>query len=203
MVGSCILGRIVVAYLCFDMILCNSRSLNMNFLIAQAMGIFSTVAAICCVQARTAGFILLGQFLANAFSGISYGLLGSLSGAWVCILAAVHSMLISVVNKLEDYRRKKWVTAISAVFSVAYVAGSVLTYAQWPDIISCICALLFVVTIAQRDAGKMRNVMLISMSLWVIFDIAMGAYTNITTHASTILSILTAKFRLDRKNKNT
>ena len=173
----------------------------MNFLIAQAMGILSTIAAICCVQARTAGFILLGQFLANAFSGISYGLLGSLSGAWVCILAAVHSLLISAVNKRQTADRKKLVAIISVIFSLAYVAGSVLTYAQWPDIISCICALLFVATIAQEDAGKMRNVMLISMSLWVIFDITMGAYTNIITHASTILSILTAKLRLDRKKQ--
>ena len=47
----------------------------------------------------------------------------------------------------------------------------------------------------------MRNVMLVSMSLWVIFDIAVGGYTNIITHASTIVSILTAKLRLDRKRE--
>lgn len=173
----------------------------MNFLMAQAMGILSTIAAVCCVQSRTAKFILLGQFLANAFSGISYGLLGSLSGAWVCLLAAVHSVLISLVNRKQPDVRDKMVLVISIVFSAAYVAGSFLTYAQWPDLISCVCALLFVVTIAQQDAGKMRNVMLLSMSLWVIFDIAMGAYTNIITHGSTILSILTAKFRLDRKRE--
>lgn len=174
----------------------------MSFLIAQVLGIFSTIAAICCVQARTAAGVLLGQFLANAFSGISYGLLGSLSGAWVCILAAVHSLLISLINKRQGANRKKLVTLISVLFSAAYVIGSALTYAQWPDIISCICALLFVMTIAQEDAGKMRNVMLVSMSLWVIFDIAMGAYTNIITHASTIVSILTAKLRLDRKKNS-
>ena len=56
-------------------------------------------------------------------------------------------------------------------------------------------------TIAQEDAGKMRNVMLVSMSLWVIFDIAVGAYTNIITHGSTIVSLITAKIRLDREKK--
>ena len=173
----------------------------MNFLIAQIMGIFSTVSAIFCVQAKTAGGILLGQFLANGFSGISYGLLGSLSGAWICILAAVQSVLVGILNKLQPEKRKKWILVSSVIFSLFYVAGGIAAYAQWPDILSCICALLFVVTIIQQDAGKMRNVMLISMTLWVIFDIAMGAYTNIITHASTILSILTAKFRLDRKQK--
>jgi hypothetical protein len=169
------------------------------FVIAQILGIFSTVAAILCVQARSAGGVLLGQILANGFSGLSYGLLGSLSGAWVCILASVHSVLISCVRKFDAARSKKWILGISVVFAIAYVAGSAVTYTRWPDAISCICALLFVLTIAQEDASKMRNVMLISMSLWVFFDISVGAYTNIITHASTIVSIITAKIRLDKK----
>ena len=169
------------------------------FWIAQFFGILSTIAAILCVQARTAGGVLLGQILANGFSGLSYGLLGSISGAWVCILAAVHSVLISFVRKLEDSLRKRLIILISVIFAIAYVAGTVLTYHQWADIISCICALLFVLTIAQEDASKMRNVMLVSMALWVLFDISVGAYTNIITHASTIVSIITAKLRLDKK----
>lgn len=173
----------------------------MQFMIAQFMGIFSAVAAIMCVQARQAAFVLLGQFLANAFSGLSYGLLGSLSGAWICLLAAIHSVLISLANRKPDQQRNRMVRIISVFFSAAYLIGSVVTYTQWTDIISGICALLFVVTVSQKEAGNMRNVMLVSMSLWVIFDIAVGAYTNIITHASTIVSILTAKLRLDRKRE--
>ena len=169
------------------------------FLLAQIFGIFSTFAAILCVQARTAGGVLLGQILANGFSGLSYGLLGSLSGAWVCILASVHSVLISFIRKLDESRRNKLLLLVSVVFAIAYVVGSIVTFTRWPDAISCVCALLFVLTIAQEDASKMRNVMLISMSLWVFFDISVGAYTNIITHASTIVSIITAKIRLDKK----
>lgn len=170
------------------------------FLIAQICGILSTIAAILCVQARTSGGVLLGQILANGFSGLSYGLLGSLSGAWVCILAAVHSILISFLGKKDTSLRGKWVPVISVIFAIAYVVGSVMTYSRWPDAISCICALLFVITIAQENAGKMRNVMLVSMSLWVVFDISVGAYTSIITHGATIVSILTAKMRLDKKS---
>ena len=169
------------------------------FLLAQIFGIFSTFAAILCVQARTAGGVLLGQIPANGFSGLSYGLLGSFSGAWVCILAAVHSVLISFIRKLDESRRNKLILLVSVVFAIAYVVGSIVTFTRWPDAISCVCALLFVLTIAQEDASKMRNVMLISMSLWVFFDIFVGAYTNIITHASTIVSIITAKIRLDQK----
>lgn len=168
------------------------------FLIAQVFGILSTLAAILCVQARSPGGVLLGQILANAFSGLSYGLLGSLSGAFICAMAAVHSVLISCLRKRDLPVQKKWIPVISVLFALVYVVGSVITYSRWPDVISCVCALLFVLTIAQEDASKMRNVMLVSMSLWIIFDISVGAYTNIITHGSTILSILTAKIRLDK-----
>ena len=126
---------------------------------AQICGLISTVAAILCVQARTANGVLLGQILANGFSALSYGLLGSISGAWVCLLAAVHSILISRIQK-RNSERKKWTALLSIIFAIAYIAGSVITYTRWPDVISCICALLFVVTIAQEDAARMRNVML-------------------------------------------
>lgn len=170
------------------------------FLIAQLFGIGSTFAAILCVQARTSAGVLIGQILANGFSALSYGFLGSLSGAWVCLLASVHSVLISAVRKGDSSVMKKRILMISVVFAIAYIAGSLITYSHWPDMISCICALLFVLTIAQEDASKMRNVMLLSMSLWVLFDISVGAYTSIITHGSTILSILTAKLRLDTKH---
>ena len=94
--------------------------------------------------------------------------------------------------------KKKGILIISIIFAIAYVAGSAATYSRLPDVISCICALLFVLTIAQEDASGMRNVMLVSMSLWILFDISVGAYTNVITHGSTILSILTAKMRLDK-----
>lgn len=171
----------------------------MNFFIAQVLGIFSSLAAIGCVQARSAKFVLLGQFLANGSLGLSYGLLGSLSGAWVCILAMVHSLVISVVNEKAAERRDGLIRVISVLFSLAYVAGFAVTYARWPDLIACICALLFVVTVAQKDASGMRNVMLLSMTLWIIFDICVGGYTNIIAHGATIVSLIAAKLRLDRK----
>ena len=169
------------------------------FLIAQAFGILSAIATILCVQARSSRGVLFGQILANGFSALSYGLLGSFSGAWICFLGAIHSFIISLLGKGKVKNRKAWILVISIVFALGYVAGSVVTYTRWPDLISCFCALLFVIIIAQEEASKMRNVMLLSMSLWVVFDISVGAYTNIITHGSTVVSILMAKLRLDKK----
>ena len=156
------------------------------------------MTALLCVQAKEAKMILLGQFVCNLLSAACYGLLGSFSGAWVCILATVHTLMISLVNRNEPAQRQKRVRIISVLFSAAYILGTIWTYSSWPDVITGICALLFVMTISQEKAGKMRSVMILSMSLWVVFDIAVGAYTNVITHGSTIVSILSAKVRLDR-----
>ena len=168
------------------------------FLAAQLLGIFSTLAAILCVQARSARGVLLGQILANGFSGLSYALLGSFSGAWICFLAAFHSFLVTYRRKQYSSRRKNWIILVSVVFAAAYLWGAIISYSHWSDIISTICALLFVLTIAQEDASKMRNVMFFSMSLWIVFDFSVGAYTNVITHGSTIVSLISAKLRLDQ-----
>ena len=175
----------------------------MAFYLAQLAGGLSTVAALLCVQAREAKMLLLGQFAANLLSAACYGLLGSLSGAWVCVLAAVQSALIFLANRKEPVERQKRVRIISVLFSAAYVLGTVWTYSSWPDVITCICALLFVITISQEKAGQMRTVMILSMSLWIVFDLAVGAYASILTHGSTLISLLLARFRLDRKTCGT
>ena len=174
----------------------------MAFYIAQLGGGLSTVTALLCVQAKEAKMLLLGQFASNLLSAACYGLLGSLSGAWVCILAAIQTLLISFANRKEAVQRQKYVRMIGVIFSAAFILGTVWTYSSWPDVISCICALLFVITISQEKAGQMRTIMILSMSLWIVFDIAVGAYTSILTHGSTLASLLIARLRLDRKERS-
>jgi len=174
----------------------------MSFYIAQLAGGLSTITALLCVQAKEATILLLGQFMSNILSAVCYGLLGSLSGAWVCVLAAVQTLLISRLNKMEPAQRRNGVRITSVIFSAAFILGTVWTYSNWPDVISCICALLFVITISQEKAGQMRTVMIFSMSLWLVFDLAVGAYTSLLTHGATLASLLIARFRLDRKKCN-
>lgn len=171
----------------------------MLFYIAQLAGILSCAAAALSVQARKPGAILLGQFLSNVLCALCYGLLGSLSAAVVCLLASVHSVLIYIANKRDDTQRKRAVTAISILFSVAYVVATALTYTRWPDAISGLCALLYTLSVAQKEASKMRVVILANLALWLVIDVAVGAYASILTHGLTILSTILAMLRLDKK----
>lgn len=171
----------------------------MNYILAQVIGVIVAVISLSCVQFKDKRFILAGQFFNNFLFGVSWALLGGLSGAWICLLASVQLLILHFVDKSQPqvvFRRKLIVTAI---FASAYITGTCIVYKGWPDIVVCTCAMLFSLSIIQRNASRMRSVMFCNTILWIIYDLALGAYANMITHCLTIISLITAKLRLDRK----
>ena len=172
----------------------------MNFIIAQFVGILGGIVSVGCVQFKNERILLGGQFLGNALLALNLGLLGSLSGAWICILASIQTLIIYCINKNCKESAYKNKVIVSILFAAAYLVGTIFTYRVWSDIIVCICAFLYTLTIFQKDSGKMRTVLIINMCLWVFYDFMVGAYTNILSHGFTLLSAATAKLRLDKKH---
>ena len=81
----------------------------MNFIIAQWVGIITTVVALLSVQFKRVELILIGQIISNLLVALSYWLLGGMSGAWICILAAVQTVIIFFLDKanIQNKSRKK------------------------------------------------------------------------------------------------
>ena len=175
----------------------------MSYVLAQVIGVIVAIISLSCVQFKDKRFILAGQFLNNFLFGVSWALLGGLAGAWICLLASVQILVLHFVGKEQTqtaFRRKLVVTAI---FASAYITGTCIVFKGWPDLIVCTCAMLFSLSIIQRNASRMRSVMFCNMILWIIYDLALGAYANMITHCLTIISLITAKLRLDRKLRST
>lgn len=171
----------------------------MTFLIAQIIGVVTAIIAIGCVQFKNEKILLIGYFLSNILTATSCGLLGGLAGAWICLVAAVQTLIVYFVNKKDLETARKGRRIVAAVFAVIYIVGTIITFSNWPDIVVCVCALLYTTTVVQENSGRMRTATAFNMALWIIYDITIGAYTNIITHALTLVSTLTAKIRLDRK----
>ena len=173
----------------------------MNFIIAQWLGIITTVVALLSVQFKRMELILIGQIVSNVLVALSYWLLGGLSGAWICILAAVQTLIIFFLDRsnLKNKNRKKEMLLV--LFVMAYVIGTMIVYVDWRDIVAGVCAVLFVLAIVQSESGKLRIIMMVNALLWIIYDYKTKAYTNILTHGLELLSILIAMVRLDRKSK--
>lgn len=174
----------------------------MSFVIAQILGLVATVTSISVYQFKNEKIILLGQFLTNFFMAVNFGLLGGLSAAWICMVAAFETLLIFLVNKKCKTRKKLVKNTIVVIAMLIFLAGTIVTYSGWPDILTCICAFLYTVSVAQEDSGKIRSIMLFNASLWIIYDITLGAWTSIITHVLTLGSIIAGMVRLDRKKQD-
>lgn len=173
----------------------------MSFIIAQILGLVATVTSISVYQFKNEKIILLGQFLTNLFMAINFGLLGGLSAAWICMVAAFETLLMFLINKKCQKNKKTIKNVLVILFLIVFIIGTFVTYGGWPDILVCICAVLYTLSVAQEESGKIRSIMFFNAALWIIYDITLGAWTSIITHGLTLASIIAGMVRLDRKKK--
>ncbi len=171
----------------------------MNFIIGQFFSLVSLGVSIVIVQFKNVKYVLLGEILCNFTIALSYVFLGGLSGAWICIVGGVQALIIYLANKHDLAKGKR--NILTVLFAAAYVIGTVVVYRGWSDILSCACALLYIMAIIQTDSAKYRRFMAANSCLWIIYDFAVLAYVNIITHGMLLVSLIVAMIRLDRKTK--
>lgn len=171
----------------------------MNFIIGQIISIVALIIAVVIAQFKDVKHILIGEIVSNLSVALSFVFLGGLSGAWICIVAAIQTLIIYFANKHNLAQNKRNILTI--VFAIAYVVGTIIVYQGWSDIISCACALLYIMAIIQTDSAKYRWFMAANSLLWVIYDFNAAAYVNIVTHGMLLVSLIVAKIRLDWKKE--
>ena len=171
--------------------------MNISFIIAQCLGLLTTLLAVVSVQFKNVRLILISQIIMNLLVAVNYALLGGLSGAWICILATLQTTITFFIDKYCSKNPERIHNILLPFFTAGYIIGTVIVYKDWNDIVSCVCAILFVLAILQTDSSKYRKIIILNALLWVIYDITTMAYTSILTHGLEAVSILIAMIRLD------
>ena len=164
------------------------------FYIAQAMGILATICAVITMQFKNLRNILFGQIFSNLLIATNYILLGGVSGAAVCILASGQTAWIYFYNK----KQKSFPVPINICFMIGYIIVSGMSFAGFSSVLSCAAALLYALSMTQKNAKMCRMFMLVNSVIWIVYDCYTGAYTAFLTHGFLIASILFAMIRLDR-----
>ena len=172
----------------------------MNFIIAQIISIIALIISIVIVQFKDVKHILLGEIASNLTIALSFAFLGGLSGAWICIVASIQTLIIYFANKHNVEPKKKDILTIS--FAVVYIIGTIIVYQNWGDIVSCACSLLYIMAIIQTKPQKYRFYMSANSILWIIYDILTAAYVNIITHGLLLISLFIAMFLAQKKEQN-
>lgn len=172
----------------------------MDFIIGQMISIAALIISVAITQLKDVKHILLGEIASNLTVALSYVFLGGMSGAWICITAVVQTIIIYWANKRELPVEKRNLLVI--IFVAAYIIGTVVVYQGWSDVVSCACALLYVLVIIQKETKKCRWFMAANCFLWIIYDFSTAAYVNIITHGILLISLLIAMVRLDWKKSS-
>lgn len=173
----------------------------MNFVIAQWVGVLCTLIALIGVQFKNINHILVTQILTNLLSVVSFGLLGGLSGAWICLVAIVQTVVMFRFNQSSRAGDKRLRRRLAAIFCSVYVLGTVFVYKGWGDLVSGTCAVIFALAVVQENSDKFRGIFLVNGILWMIYDLTTGAYTNMLMHGMSFVSTLTAIIRFRRGRK--
>lgn len=92
----------------------------MAFYIAQAISVLTALVAVFMVQFKTMEKILVGQIMANVLTASTYFLLGGFSGAGICFIAILQSVIMFLLAKKrkasEAARNSRFCWIISCVF---------------------------------------------------------------------------------------
>lgn len=170
----------------------------MEFLISQICGIAASMAAIISMQIKSIKGVLAWNLTCNLMSGLSYVLVGGFSGCIIC-LAAISQAVVYSVYRLKN---KKSPMFLMWIFAVLYVLCSLPTFKGAVDIISIVAGLTAAFGLAQEKSSNYRVFMVLNGVLWSIYDVSVGAYTMILSHAVTAISATIGIIRLDLKKQN-
>ncbi len=170
-----------------------------SFYLAQVIGALTTVTVVVAAQLKNMKYILLCQICANLMVALSSAMLGGLSGAWICAVAAVQTVVLYVLDKKGISQQAK--SRLLWLFAAMYVGGTVLVYQNWGDLVSCTGALLYLLAIVQTKSSKYRRYICINTLLWLVYDLTILAFGSMVTHGVEFASAVIGIFRLDIKGK--
>ena len=165
----------------------------MEFYIAQGISVLTALVAVLMMQFKQMRWILAGQIAANLLTAATYLLLGGLSGAGICLLAIVQSVVMFVYAQ----KQKKPHLAVILLFIALYIACSAYYYASPIDICSALAAVCFALSVVQQRPAASRFFYAINPLCWLIYDLYTRAYGNFIMHVVILISTVWAFVRID------
>lgn len=164
-----------------------------QFYLAQAISILTAAVAVISMQFKSMKWILVGQIAANLLTASTYFLLDGTSGAGLCIIAIVQSVIMFIYN----VKKVKPHFAVMILFIALYVGCSVISFSSFIDIFSMLAAVCFVISISQEKSSTSRLFYVFNPLLWMVYDFYVKAYGNLIMHAVIFVSTAAAIIRVD------
>lgn len=165
----------------------------MAYILSQIFGFLVFLFVFASAQTKNMKNALLCQIGCNGFGMLSYVLLGGFSGCGIYLIATIQSAIFYFIRK-SGKEAPKW---LNVLIVAAYLICSLATLKGWLDLVPMLAAVLCAIGLSQKKPTNYRIILLLNGTIWLIYDVFMGAYTMLASHIITVGSALLGIIRLD------
>lgn len=165
------------------------------FIAAQIFGILVIIGNVLAMQMKNKKQIIFMFVLVNLFATINFVLLQSYSGAVICAFSIIQTF----INRIFENKKNSVPKTIIGIYIVISIILGIVTFQGYIDILPIICSILYTLTIVQEKERNIREITLLNIILWIIYDIVCMAYTAAISDLLMTISTLIGMYRFDFK----
>lgn len=157
------------------------------YYIGQVIGILVTIGAIVNLQLKKKQHMFILSIIVNILSALNILLLdGFSSGVIICLVADVQI----AVAYWHDKKQTDIHIAEKIIFFALYVAGGMLGFKTWIDILSIVAAALYMFAMFQKKEQNIRLFLLGNMATWTVYHAVLGSTAIFAQLAGIISSVI-------------
>ncbi len=144
------------------------------FWIAQIFAVLICIVSSVSYLSKRKDTYLAEQLLVNVLYCAQYILLGALSGAISNAISLI-KYIVFFINAKSNKKNPKWQVVLFCLISV--ILGC-FALKEWYTVIPIVTSVIFTFAIWQDNPILLRAIVIVCNILWIIFNIAVGAYVS-------------------------
>lgn len=157
------------------------------YYIGQVIGILVTIGAIVNLQLKKKKHMLLLSAVVNILAALNILLLDEFSSGVIINLVAVLQIFVALWHEKKQTDVN---LAEKIIFFILYVAGGMLGFKTWIDILSIVAAALYMFAMFQKKEQNIRLFLLGNMATWTVYHAVLGSTAIFAQIAGIISSVI-------------
>ncbi len=157
------------------------------YYIGQVTGILVTIGAVANLQLKKKQHMFILSIIVNILSALNILLLdGFSSGVIICLVADIQIALAF----WHDKKQTDVHLAEKIIFFALYLAGGLIGFRSWIDILSIVAAALYMFAMFQKKEQNIRLFLLGNMATWTVYHAIIGSTAIFAQLAGIVSSII-------------
>ena len=138
-----------------------------KYISSQICAIVAAIFVAASFFAKNKKIVLISVTFGSFFYAVHYLLLGAYAGAIIDVLSSLRCIWFYFNTKAD----KKLDYVSLTVCSVAFIAGGILTYKSWPDILTILAAINTTIATWQPSICYYRWACIVGSCFWIAYSI--------------------------------